>query len=71
MGVPGCANLLIFTIVLLLVDFTNLQFADKVYDDDSYEYPGYEYPDLRSMYSFFFMLVQIILLPDLRSSVGY
>ena len=54
MGVPCYAKVLIFTLVLLLVDFTNLQFADKVYDDDSYEYPGYEYPDLRSMYSIFF-----------------
>ena len=60
MGVPCYAKVLIFTLVLLLVDFTNSakargpMFADKVYDDDSYEYPGYEYPDLRSMYSIFF-----------------
>ena len=57
MGVPCYAKVLIFTLVLLLVDFTNLakaqKFADKVYNYDSYEYPGYEYPDSRSMYSFF------------------
>ena len=44
MGVLCYAKVLIFTLVLLLVDFTNLakadslQIADKVYNYDSYEY---------------------------------
>ena len=54
--------MLIFTLVLFLVDFTNLakadslQLEDKVYNYDSYEYyPGYPnpdypgYPDSKSM----------------------
>ena len=61
MGVPCYAKVLIFTLVLLLVDFTNLvkadsvQLANKVYNYGSYEYyPGYPdpdypgYPDLKS-----------------------
>ena len=63
MEVPCYAKVLIFTLVLLLVDFTNLakaqKFADKVYNYDSYEYPGYEYPDSRSMYSFFSSLYRL------------
>ena len=64
MDVPCCAKVLIFTLVLLLIDFTNLakaeNYKETVYNYDSYEYPGYEYPDSKSTCSFFFMLVQII-----------
>ena len=61
MGVLCYAKVLIFTLVSLLVDFTNLvkadslQLEDKVYNYDSYEYyPGYPnpnypgYPDSKS-----------------------
>ena len=64
MGVLCYIKALIFTLVLFLVDFTNLakadslQLADKVYNYDSYEYyPGYPnpeypgYPDSKSMYN--------------------
>ena len=47
--------MLIFTLVLLLIDFTNLAKAESpIYNYDSYEYPGYEYPDSKSTCSFFF-----------------
>ena len=62
MGVLCYIKVLIFTLVLFLVDFTNLakadssQSVDKVYNYDSYEqYPGYPdpdypgYPDSKSM----------------------
>ena len=70
MGVPWYAKVLIFTLVLLLVDFTNLaKAADKVYNYDSYEYPGYEYPDSRSMYSFFSCLYRFTTGPEVLNAL--
>ena len=58
MGVPCYAKVLIFTLFLFLIDFTNLakaeNYKERVYNYDSYEYPGYEYPDSRSTCSCFF-----------------
>ena len=57
MGLPCDAKVLIFTLILLIIGFTNLAEAkndkDPVYNYDSYEYPGYVYPDSRRMCRFF------------------
>ena len=47
----------------MLIDNTNVakadNYPDNVYDYDRYQYPDYECPDSSSMYSFYFVLVQI------------
>ena len=80
MGVLCYAKVLIFTLVFLLVYFTNLakadslQLADKVNNYDSYEYyPGYlnpdypGYPDSKSMY---IRWVSVVEFHDQALSIG-